>query len=95
MDKASISFEDFEKELFQDEEVKMEYENLKPRYDIISQMIKIRNEEGISQEELAKRIGTKKSSISRMESGNYNPSLDFLIKIANGLGRTLNIQMNR
>lgn len=95
MSNASISFEAFEKELLQDEEVRTEYENLKPRYEIISQMIKIRNEEGITQEELARRIGTKKSNISRMESGNYNPSLDFLVKIANGLGRTLNIQMNR
>lgn len=95
MSKASIMFETFEQELLKDEEFKIEYENLKPRYDIISQMIQIRNEEGITQEELARRIGTKKSNISRMESGNYNPSLDFLVKIANGLGCTLNIHMNR
>lgn len=95
MSKASITFESFEQELLKDEELRIEYENLKPRYDIISQMIQIRNEEGITQEELARRIGTKKSNISRMESGNYNPSLDFLVKIANGLGCTLNIHMNR
>ena len=93
MSEASVPFELLENELLQDDEVRTEYENLKPRYEVISQMIKIRNEQGITQEELARRIGTKKSNISRMESGNYNPSLDFLIKIANGLGRTLDVQM--
>lgn len=93
MSKASVPFELLESELLKDNEVRAEYENLKPRYDVISQMIKIRNEQGITQEELARRIGTKKSNISRMESGNYNPSLDFLVKIANGLGRTLHVQI--
>ena len=33
----------------------------------------------MTQEVLAERVGTKKSNISRFESGRYNPSLDFLI----------------
>lgn len=42
--------------------------------------------------ELAKRVGTQKSNISRLESGNYNPSLDFLAKVAETLGKNLNVQ---
>lgn len=94
MNKASISFEEVEKELLQNKKVRHEYEKLKPRYEIISQMIAARNEQGITQEELAKRCGTQKSHISRMESGNYNPSLDFLIRIANGLGKEIHINLS-
>ena len=52
----------------------------------------LREEKGYSQEELAQKVGTKKSNISRLESGNYNPSLDFLYKIAKGLGKELHIE---
>jgi len=40
---------------------------------------------GITQEELAKRIGTKQPSIARLENGMYLPSLSFMQKIANAL----------
>lgn len=46
----------------------------------------------MTQAELAKRVGTQKSNISRLESGNYNPSLDFLAKVAEALGKNLNVQ---
>lgn len=79
--------------LLQNEEVRIEYEQLKPRYEIVAQIIQARKEQGITQEELAARCGTQKSNISRMESGNYNPSLDFLIKIANGLGKKIHVNL--
>lgn len=53
----------------------------------------VRKEAGITQEELAKRIGTKKSNISRLESGRYNPSLDFLVKVAGGLGKQIQVSI--
>lgn len=94
MSKASVSFETIKNELMKDEEFKSEYERLKPRYDIISQIINARKEQNMTQEELAKRVGTQKSNISRLESGNYNPSLDFLIKVARSLGKELSVRMN-
>lgn len=39
------------------------------------------------------RVGTQKSNISRFESGNYNPSLDFLTKIAESLGKDISIKL--
>lgn len=47
----------------------------------------------MTQEELAKRAGTRKSNISRLESGSYNPSLDFIIKIAKSLGKEVYIEI--
>lgn len=93
MSRAGVSFDSFKKQLLADAEFTEEYERLRPRYEVISQIIEARKEKNMTQEELAKRIGTQKSNISRLESGNYNPSLDFLIKVAWGLGKELKIQM--
>ncbi len=94
MTRAGISFEEMKADMLKDEEFKIEYEKLKPRYEAIAQIISARKEQNMTQAELAKRVGTQKSNISRLESGNYNPSLDFLIKVAESLGKTLSVQLN-
>ena len=93
MSKASISFEQMKADLMKDEEFKLEYEKLQPRYEAIEQIITARKEQNITQAELAKRVGTQKSNISRLDSGNYNPSLDFLSKVAESLGKSLKVQI--
>jgi len=91
MSKAGAKFSEMKELLMKDEEFKMEYEKLKPRYDVISQIIEARTSQHVTQEELAIRVGTQKSNISRLESGGYNPSLDFLIKIARSLGKEVHV----
>ena len=93
MSKAGVKFDLVKEQLMKDEEFKAEYEKLKPRYEVISQIIEVRNKQNITQEELALRVGTKKSNISRLESGAYNPSLDMLIKVAKSLGKEVHIQL--
>jgi DNA-binding XRE family transcriptional regulator len=93
MSKASISLETVKKSLMEDDQFKTEYDKLKPRYDAIAQIIKARQELRITQAELAQRVGTQKSNISRLESGNYNPSLDFLIRVSDALGKNLIVQL--
>lgn len=63
------------------------------RRDVAKQLRAARLDARITQETLATRIGTKKSNISRFESGNYNPSLDFLVKLADGLGKHISIRI--
>ena len=94
MSKAGISFEEMKSDMLKNEEFKIEYEKLKPRYEAIEQIIRARKEQNITQAELAKRVGTQKSNISRLESGNYNPSLDFLTKIAESLGKKISVTLN-
>lgn len=89
MSKAGVKFSEIKELLMKDEEFKSEYEKLKPRYDVISQIIEERDKQNITQEELALRVGTQKSNISRLESGTYNP--DFLIKVAHSLGKEMQI----
>ena len=91
--KASVSFHQIKEELMQDEEFRIEYERLQPRYQAIAQIIKARQEQNMTQAELARRVGTQKSNISRLESGRYNPSLDFLEKVAGGLGREIEVKV--
>lgn len=93
MSKAGAKFSEVKELLMKDEEFKAEYEKLKPRYDVISQIIEARTSQNITQEELALRVGTQKSNISRLESGTYNPSLDFLSKVARSLGKEVQVTL--
>ncbi|MCI9142696.1 MAG: helix-turn-helix transcriptional regulator [Lachnospiraceae bacterium] len=94
MSKAGISFEEMKADMLKNKEFRIEYEKLRPRYEAIEQIISARKEQNITQAELAKRVGTQKSNISRLESGNYNPSLDFLAKIAESLGKKISVTLN-
>ena len=81
-------------ELFQeDKNLKKEYVALAPRYKLISKAIDARLKKKMTQEEVAEKMGTTKSSISRFESGNYNPSFDFLTRLSYALGKQLKISM--
>lgn len=71
----------------------IEKEQLTPRYAVVEQLKKARKDQQVTQAVLAERVGTQKSNISRFESGKYNPSLDFLIKVADSLGKELQIQV--
>ena len=64
-----------------------------PRLEIVQQLKEVRKAEGMTQEHLAELVGTKKSNISRLESGRYNPSLDFLVKVADGLGKQISVKV--
>ena len=67
---------------------------LTPRYEVVEQLKSARKAQNVTQEVLAERVGTKKSNISRFESGRYNPSLDFLIKVADSLGKQIQIRIS-
>ncbi len=94
MKKPGIRLDELKARLMKDEDFKAEYEKLMPRYELIAQIIDARNQLNITQEELALRAGTQKSNISRFESGSYNPSLDFVTKIACSLGKKVHITIS-
>ena len=50
-----------------------------------------RKELGLTQSELGKRAGISQPNITRFESGNYNPSLEFLVKIAGAMGKKVKV----
>ena len=79
--------------ILKNKEVQKEYELMEAEYKIIEEIITARRERNLTQKGLAELIGTKQSNISRLESGNYNPSLDFLQKIASAMGKKLEVRI--
>ena len=79
--------------LLKDKEVRKAYDNLGPEFALIEMIIKRRIEEGLTQRELARKIGTKQSAVSRLESGSYNPSIAFLQKVADALDTKLKVSL--
>ncbi len=86
-------WEDLEKELLSDPATKKEFDKLTPRYAVISTIIEARLKKGMTQKEVADKIGTKQSAIARLEGGDTNPTIGFLEKIASVLGARLTIQL--
>ena len=52
-----------------------------------------RKELGLTQSELGKRAGISQPNITRFESGNYNPSLEFLVKSAGAMGKKVKVTL--
>ena len=65
-----------------DENKNMEKQQNTVKQQLISQYIKYRKMKNLTQEELAAGMGIKRPNISRFESGQCNPTLDLLIKMA-------------
>lgn len=70
-----------------------EYEALDAEYDFARQVIRARISAGLTQKELAERIGTQQSNVSRIENGNANPSIDTLKRIAEATGTKLQVAL--
>ncbi len=71
--------------LLKNSEFKRAYEEMKPVYKLIREIVSYRIQQGITQKELAEKIDTKQSSISRFEKSMKMPSISFLTQITNAL----------
>lgn len=91
MNKAGISYKIIKEKLLESDEVRQEYDALEFRYKIIKKIAELRKNNKITQEELAIRLKTTKSVVSRIESGNQNVSVDMVQKIINALGKEVDI----
>lgn len=87
-----LDFEDYKKKLFRDPEFVKVYHELDPEFAVIEAILKARMEKGLTQVKLARKLKTKQSAISRLESGNANPSLGFLGRLAEALDSRLEIR---
>jgi len=87
------NLKDFKEKALKNKEVKVEYDALSPLFEIKKELISARLGKGITQEQIAEKIGTSKSNISRLESFNntYMPNLGTLMKYAEALGLKLDI----
>jgi ribosome-binding protein aMBF1 (putative translation factor) len=86
-----LDFEVDLKEQLKNPEFKREFDKLQPEFDLIRAIIDARAKRGVTQKILAKRMGTKQSVISRLESGNANPSFGFVKRLAKALETDIQI----
>jgi len=86
-------FNDFRKKALQKPGVKREYDTLAATYRLRKQLIEIRIKAGLTQEELAEILHTKKSNISRLESVNskISPKLSTIEEYAKAVGYEIEI----
>ena len=87
------SYKIFKNHLLKNKEIKKTYDDLEPEFELVQLIIKNRLKAGLTQAELAEKIGTKQSAISRLERGAYNPTVSFLRKVAEALGAELHISL--
>ena len=92
MKRHHLDFNVWKKEALKNLHFKAEYDKQQPEFAVIEAMIKARMKKTLSQEELAKKIGTKQAVISRLETGRGNPSVAFLKKFATALNTRLEIR---
>jgi len=89
----TVTLNEVLKNKMEDKEFSILYEKEEIKNKIAQMVIQLRQREGLTQEELAKRANTSQPVIARLERGTDSriPSLELLNKIAHSLGRELEI----
>ncbi len=79
--------------------VAKEYDKLTPEYTLLRRLLNARKNAGLTQEDVARRMGTKAPAVTRLESsllrGRHSPSISTLKKYAHVLGCRLDIRLVR
>lgn len=60
---------------------------------VLASYIALRQEKGITQQEMANRTGIKRTNIVRIEGGKYVPTIEVLVKLAVALGMELEVKL--
>lgn len=87
-----MDWDTHKKILLKDPEFRKAYEESRLEYEIARAVIRARIEKGLTQKQLADKLNTKQSVISRVESANTTPSLSLLKRLAQALNTTLQVQ---
>lgn len=88
----SKNFRDTLNKQMQIPEFKAEWEALEPEFQVVKAILNARKEKNITQKQLSEITGIAQADISRMETGNSNPSLQTLQRLASGLGMMVKLE---
>lgn len=87
------SLKDLKRKLLANPEVKAAYDALTEEEQIAAALVQARLATGLTQEDLAARMGTRQEVIARLESGRHLPSMATLKRYARATGRRLIISL--
>jgi phage-related protein/DNA-binding XRE family transcriptional regulator len=90
----TIPFDRLKARLLANPKVKAEYDALAPEFEIAAELIKARVRAGLSQAQLAARMGTSQSTIARLESGQTLPSTKTLLRYAKATGSKFHVRLS-
>ena len=94
--KKPTNFDDYLEEQLKDPAFASRFEKAGEAWDIALQLAALRKASGMSQKELAERVGTSQQQISRLESPAYEGhSLSMIRRVAEALGATLRVEILR
>ena len=83
----------------EDAEFRQEYDALAAEFSLFDELLRARKEAGLTQAEVAERMGTKTSAVARLEAGggrkSHSPSVATLEKYAEAVGYRLEIRLVR
>ena len=85
-------FNDYLNEQMKDPAFKKEWDAQEPEFTIMQAMIDARKASGLTQKQLSERTGIAQADISKLESGNANPSLKTLQRLAAGMGMKVKVE---
>lgn len=92
-DKFFDTFDDFVKEFDREPNRRRLYRRDKPRYTLVAELIRLRTEAGLTQQELASKLGKHQSSVARMESGEHDIKLSTLTEVAEALNAHVELRL--
>jgi ribosome-binding protein aMBF1 (putative translation factor) len=90
----TIQFEKLKARLLANPNVKAEYDALAPEFEIAAELLRARLRAGLSQAELAARMGTSQSTIARLENGHTLPSTKTLLRCAEATGSRFQVRLS-
>jgi len=79
--------------LLTDPEIKAEYDRLGPIFAVVGEMIEARRTAGLTQAEIAARMGTSQSVVARLENARHMPTFDMVARYAAAIDRRLDIHL--
>ncbi len=79
--------------LLTDPDVKAEYDRLGPIFAVVGEMIEARQEAGLTQAEVASRMGTTQSVVARLETARHMPTFDLVARYAAAIGRRIDVHL--
>src|SRR3954462_15739942 len=90
----TIPFEKLKARLLANPKVKAEYDALAPEFEIAAELLRARLRAGLSQAELAAQMGTSRSTIARLESGQTLPSTKTLLRYVEATGSKFHVRLS-
>lgn len=94
-----LTHEEMVRKMLEHPGVEAEYDALEPEFELLDELLKARDEAGLTQGDVAKRMGTSRPAVARIEAGGgskrHSPSIATLRRYAEAVGCKLQVKLVR